>query len=144
MSDENENCPFCKSVIAPGASVCAACGAYKGTQADRGIFGRFMIWANTIGVLLIAWLVAVPYWIWHHLSGKYELWTQTLEYRNAATNWRGLPLSELPYKLLLNSINWERVAIALVLLVAGWWVHKAARWIWIKLFGRLNDPVWFR
>lgn len=57
----DDSCPFCKTVINNGATVCTGCGARRGTRGDAssasGVFGRFIIWCNTIGVVLAITLV---------------------------------------------------------------------------------------
>lgn len=50
-------CPFCKSRVPHNAVVCGGCGAAKGTRGNAAsaaaVFGRFLIWAHTIGLALV-------------------------------------------------------------------------------------------
>lgn len=44
----NENqCAFCKSEVQPGATVCAHCGAYKGS------LGETWSWLSMVGMVLL-------------------------------------------------------------------------------------------
>lgn len=66
MTEENltgGQCPHCKTVINNGATVCTGCGARRGTRGEAstasGLFGRFVIWCNTIGVVVVVTLLVV-------------------------------------------------------------------------------------
>lgn len=39
---------------------------------------------------------------------------------------------------------WTEFLMAVTALIAGWWLNKWTRWLWIKIFGKLSDPVWYR
>lgn len=110
VKTEQTICPFCKTALNEGATVCAACGARKGTAAEKGVAGYFMIWANTRGVFLLVWVVFLPMAVLGHLATG----------------------------------HWQNLAIALSAFIAGWWVNKWTRWLWIKIMGNLSDPVWYR
>ena len=49
------------------------------------------------------------------------------------------------YKELQSPItNWKLVALSSVVMVGGFWVYKAATWIWAKVLGRMSDKKWYR
>lgn len=52
----SSSCPFCKTDIPGGASVCAGCGARKGTRSDTihplGSLMRIGVWCNTLGLVI--------------------------------------------------------------------------------------------
>jgi len=58
MSDVQEQCPFCKSNIVPGAIVCRGCGATKGRDGGRVlatmVMGGFYVFFGPLVVILAA------------------------------------------------------------------------------------------
>ncbi|WP_415519759.1 MAG: hypothetical protein ACEB74_05390 [Desulfovibrio aminophilus] len=68
-----ETCPFCKSEIPNGATVCAACGARKGNAFETmntQIMGCFTI------VMGLGWFIAGPLSLYFLYSGHGSVWTK--------------------------------------------------------------------
>ena len=57
MNTSVESCPFCKSAANSGATVCASCGAYKGTAGDNNRLS--VLWLVSLGLSL--WGVFITY-----------------------------------------------------------------------------------
>jgi hypothetical protein len=102
-------CPFCKTKLASGANVCAACGAEERTRPIN--FGRIMLWCNSVGVVLLVWL-SCPFMVAEELNKR--------------------------------NTDWTTVAMLSGLTVGGFWIFKFTVLIWVKIFGRISDKLWYR
>jgi hypothetical protein len=87
---QSEHCPFCRTQINEGATVCVGCGAYKGQRKMEGALWSnlswyFPIWAApfVLGPLAIIWAISES-WI----VGVIMLIVIWLGYRMFRKGWR--------------------------------------------------------
>ncbi len=113
------SCPFCDADLAPGASMCDGCGATRttrmATQTQNQLMGRFIVWAHTMGILLIVWGFFC-YHLYYRVTGGSS---------GAAA--------------AAADISTPKLAAGAV---AGLVVFLLARKIWRRLFGLLGDELW--
>ncbi|PHM20676.1 MAG: hypothetical protein CK604_07130 [Curvibacter sp. PD_MW3] len=117
---EIDLCPFCKTELAAGATVCAECGARRGRRGDQYTGGQHLfrlgLWLCGPGGVLIVWLGIIPTVLW-------QIWvhdTAPSEFRHISQLWLWIGL------------------------MLGYPIFKVVNQIWSWIFGRLMDEVWLR
>ncbi len=197
-------CPFCLTAVPSYVSVCAGCGAVRGTRAESlkpgAALVRAGIWANTLGLILFfsAWMALKPWFDPTILqNGKYVCLT-TVKYRVPAAysflidqrektvymeaqaageqacedvadhkkaafeeGLKAAMAKKNPTYTIISARShttreiipgsrttwrhWFEVLIRSVIpLLAGALLFGVAKRIWVRLLGRLRDPIWIR
>lgn len=130
-------CPFCKTELPEGATVCAGCGARKGINGEQGNpFIRFAFWMCGPGGVLVVWLGIIPAQLWQLLAKGIP------DSRTLAQAWGGVHRSF--YTDVVNYHDWKLLGMLLAGFVLGYPILKITNKIWVWLFGRFTDPVWYR
>ena len=112
----SSSCPFCKTDIPVGASVCVGCGARKGTRSDTipplASLMRIGVWCNTLGVIIsVACMGAVMPWKDEKiLNGiEYEC-IQEIISRNYASPFDNVNYHYSKYSLSIDKVACEDVS----------------------------------